>query len=136
MKFLSKQSEIGKIKKQCDKLFFEILKIKKGKRCEVCGATVGVGPAHILTKASNPRLRYVEANLILLCWYPHHHMVHHDFRSPKAREVEAYIVKTLGPNYEDNLRIIEATQSKQTLHYMNLKKVQLEQELRDLTKGE
>lgn len=106
-------SERGRLMRQADVLFSKLIRAERG-RCEVHDRQCNkIGLSHILSKSTHPRLRYCRVNVIACCW-GNHFFVHHDHRHPQAKLHEAYIVKTLGPNYEDGLRVIEATQPRLT----------------------
>ena len=68
-----------------DRLFFQYLVAKRGRICEIHQKECPrIGPMHILSKATAPRLRYDEWNVILACWFGAHYPTHHDADSPKA----------------------------------------------------
>lgn len=57
----------------------EILKIKRGDRCELCGRQANnVGRFHILRVGIFPRLEFVELNILRSCWMPCHYTWHHN----------------------------------------------------------
>jgi hypothetical protein len=73
-----------------DKLFFQHLVAKRGHICEIHKRECpGIGPMHILSKASAPRLRYDDFNVVLACWFGAHYPTHQnpdDTRAIFARQ--------------------------------------------------
>ena len=133
-KHLNKHSDRGRLMKDCDKLFFEILKIERGSKCEVCGRP-NPTPAHTLSKGVHPRLRYEKANVHLFCWLPCHYYWHHDREDNRAKKVETYIIKKLGANWHERLKILDKTMPRLTTDYLKLLKLAFTMELERLKKG-
>ena len=103
---LRKVSDRGRLIKEAEKLLRQILKDKRGNKCEVCGRKpADLGLAHILPKGKYPSLRLYPENILLLCWMPCHYFWHHDRDDARAKRVEAKIIKKLGADWLDTLRV-------------------------------
>lgn len=100
-------SDRGRLIKKIDKIFFEILKIERGAKCEICGRTQQIAPFHILDKGRYPRLRWHKENVLLTCWfnchYSYHHYSHQDLRYQRVIEG---IKKLRGNNYWNRLLVL------------------------------
>ena len=70
-----KQSEKGKLVRECDKLVWELVKARD-KRCLRCAGMTALTPFHILPKGTYPRLRHELINVICVCWPCHRHHWH------------------------------------------------------------
>lgn len=104
------KSERSKLIKKCDELFFKVLVKERGRKCEICNKTKGIGPSHILSKQKYPRLRYSQQNIILMGWYCCHQPYHHDYYDARDRIVPK-IKELLGNDYEEQLKILHETMS-------------------------
>lgn len=92
--------------RDCDALMFQLLKMKRGKVCEVCGKKEGLGTFHIMSKATHPRIRYSEDNLLLICFFPCHHLWHSD--PIRARAIYKRIEEIRGKDFDARLRALNA----------------------------
>jgi len=110
------KSERGKIVKELDSLLFQILCKERGKMCELCGRTIGVGTFHILPKGSHPKLRYAQINCLLACWLPCHQSWHKDYF--KAKAIDKKIRQIVGQDYEEKLIKIEVMQPRHDMTYL------------------
>ena len=116
--------------KFCDKLLFEILKIERGNRCEICGRP-NPAPHHILEKGTYPRLRFVKQNILLLCWMPCHFAIHHyTHENPAYKRVQEGIERLLGADYREQLLVAEKMQSQQNMTNLGFLRMALKQELK------
>ena len=88
-----------------DKLFFKYLVAKRGHICEIHQRECpGIGPMHLLSKATAPRLRYDEWNVILACWFGAHYPTHHDPDGDKAVYAKKRICELRGYSTWQELR--------------------------------
>ena len=118
----------------CEHLTFEILKYKRGPKCELCGGNKQLGTFHILPKGRFQRLRFHKSNLLIAGWYCCHYDWHHTFII--ARDViEPRIKELCGENYEEDLRKLDLIQPKLTLTYLSTLKLALEAELKECEDG-
>lgn len=58
------------LKKKCDALWSELVKIKAGYKCELCGAKKNLQSHHIFGRRANSTRFYVP-NGVCLCWRCH-----------------------------------------------------------------
>lgn len=65
--------------KKCDRLSFEIIKIRDGNMCQVCGRRNTLVPSHCYGKKAYPNLRHEIGNILTLCndchanwWHQHY----------------------------------------------------------------
>lgn len=124
-----KESEKAKWIKKCEKLIREQKFKLFGRKCQFCGRSTSLGLFHILSKATHPRLRLHEDNMLISCWFPCHHNFHHD--PFFARDVIfPKIAKLCGDNWEECLLEIEKTQPKMNL--ARIKEIYEELKERDL----
>ena len=77
-------AKIKTLRNKADKLF-QIAFVKKNPYCEFCGKPTFCGH-HIITKAASFALRYVENNLVAVC-YPCHWRFHSKFSSLMIAEI-------------------------------------------------
>jgi len=118
--------------KYCDKLLFEILKIKRGDKCEVCGRP-NPAPHHVFFKGEYPRLRFREDNIILMCWSPCHFSLHHQTHDhPHYKRSYAKIKELLGCNFYDKLKIANKCAPMMSIFQLQLVRMALKQELKEL----
>ena len=103
------KSKRSRLVKECDRLMFEVLKLKRGERCEICGESGKkrrLGTFHILSKSVARNIRYHELNLLLACWFPCHNLFHSD--PHRAAPIIKRIKELRGENYEQDLRNLNA----------------------------
>ena len=102
---ISKTSERGRLMKDCDKLHLEILKLKRGEKCEISSMPANrLGRFHILSTATHPRLRYVDDNLLLVNWFPWHYGYHHwGLTDPRNKTILNKIIELRGPDWHMKL---------------------------------
>ena len=130
---ISKISDRGRLIKACDKLHFEILKLKRGARCEICGIQGNVGRFHILAVGSHPRLRYVDDNILLVHWMQNcqaHYLWHHAGPADR-RNIRTLnkIIELHGSDYEQKLLERERFSGKMDTLYLQALKMTFEKEL-------
>jgi hypothetical protein len=133
---LSKVSERGKLRKHIGELHLQILRIKRGNKCEICGLQGMVGRFHILEVSTHPRLEFVEDNILLSHWMQNcqaHYLWHH-FGSHDARNIRTAnrIVALRGQDWESRLRARERFTSKIDMLYLLAKLHEFKQELKKL----
>ena len=101
-----KKSERMKLIEETESMIFQILKYKRGERCELCGGNKCLGLFHVLPKGAYPRLRLEKKNLLIAGWYCCHLPWHSSFYVardqilPKVKEI-------LGKDFEDRLRDLD-----------------------------
>ena len=111
---IKQRSDKGRLITKIDKLFRETVLSKREHKCEWCGKSPEtVFISHILPKGKYPRLRFVEDNVLLLCYYCHMERWH---KNPL--EAEAFIMEKFGKDYRKELLIIEKTQDPHTMFYL------------------
>ena len=109
MKFYRKpiknKSSRKKLREAIGKIHFEILKIRRGGFDEIDGRPAnGLGRFHILEISTNPRLEFVDDNVLLVNWLPHHFNYHHYGPASKRNELTMNrIVELRGPDWRDKL---------------------------------
>ena len=119
----------GKLIKKIDDLIRAELKRDRGDRCEICFRTSDNLPYplstfHILPKGNYPRIRFHKENLLLACWSPQyyigfcHNIWHHN--PFKRDKIEKRIIELRGPDYEDRLKVLNATAPKITATYLKM----------------
>jgi hypothetical protein len=127
----SGKSERKIIRDRIGRLHLEILRLKRGDRCEICGKTnVIVGRFHILTVGSHPRLEFRDENVLLSCWMPCHYLYHHN--PEKASATKKRIRELRGDNYEDMLYEIERNMAQHNKLYLLALEVSFKKELESL----
>jgi len=125
-RYIFPRSPRKKLIEECKKYLREILYIKRGKTCQICGIREATGLFHVLEVGTNPRLELCEENLLLSCWHPCHFNYHHSPR--KARKIELRIRELLGDDYEERLLALQELAPKMTMSYLKLKCEALRQE--------
>ena len=132
---VSKLSDRGKLIKACDKLHFEILKLKRNARDEISGMPAsGLGRFHILSTGAHPRLRYVDDNVLLCNWYPFHFGWHHwGANDPRNNAIIKKIVELRGADYEQKLLERERFTGRMDTLYLCAIKESMTKELKSLT---
>ena len=104
---MKKKSDKAKLIEKCEAIIREKKFKLFGRKCQFCGNTSGLGLFHILSKGTHPRIRLLEDNLLISCWFRCHHDFHHnpyfarDVIFPKIRKI-------CGDDYEVNLLEAEA----------------------------
>ena len=130
---IKRKSARGKLIAKADSLLFQLLKLKREAKCEISGRTEGVGTFHILDKATFPRIRHHEMNLLLVAWLPHHHNWHHypesHLRNHRTREG---IIRLRGADYEDKLKALNVIAPRTTDFQLELIVEGIKQELKRL----
>jgi len=76
---------------------------QRGQRCQVCGGYKPLTLFHILPKSRYPRLRFVEQNILLVCWNP----CHYNWHNGKPKKVERAIQRLRGKDYKERLKAIQ-----------------------------
>lgn len=102
---ISKMSARGKLRKEIGKIHFELLKRKRGELDELTdGPANGLGRFHILEVSTNPRLEFVDENVLLVNWLPHHFNWHHYGEGSPRNAFTLQRIKDLrGENYREKL---------------------------------
>lgn len=127
---LRKKSSRQRLIEKCEGLIRLTLIKDRGAKCEICGKPDNrVGLFHILPKGKYPRMRFNTYNILLVCWFPCHYSWHHDYH--KACGIEKRIKELRGENYKDDIKIIDKTQPKLTIAYLNM----LYQSLKETGRG-
>lgn len=125
---LKKQSERGVAIAECRGLLREILRRKRGLKCELCGKYhPEVGLFHILPVGRFPNLQFHEKNVLLSCWMPCHYRWHHDYF--KAKEIYKRIQVLRGDRFEEELKVLDKIQGALTLTRIKALKIALHWEL-------
>lgn len=129
-----KKSPRTKLIEEADRLLFEILCLKRGKRCEICGGRQKLGLFHIMPKGRYPRIRFHKRNLLIAGWFCCHYIWHHDYMLTRDRIVPR--VKELrGNTYEDKLRVTDLGAKSITMVYLSALVRALKRELKSLEGG-
>jgi hypothetical protein len=93
---------------ECDKLFSQVIEKERGPNCEIHGKICDrVGNMHILSKQSNPRLRYCRENIVRAGWFCSHFWLHHNSGDPRAIYAKGRIEEIKGREYMEVLWKIE-----------------------------
>ena len=127
---LSKTSERGRLIKNCDKLFREIILLERPNKCEWCGRAIRLQIAHIISKAAHPRLRFKKENVLLLC-FPCHPPKWHK----KPHEAMDYVRKYKGEKHLEKLYEIERWAGRHDRLYLMALEMNFRNELEGLKKG-
>ena len=132
---INKRSAKGKRLDVADKLMSQIMRIKYGPNCQICGRP-GRGVFHIANKKDYPRIRYHEWNLLWTDWMHCHHPWHHyGPKHPVTRRIEDKIKELRTKTYWQDLMIINMTAPKMTTFQLELVIVALRQELKANLRG-
>ena len=126
-KGIRKVSDRQKLILACEQLMRKIIRLERGRRCQFCRRTKGVGLFHIMPKGQYQRIRFHRDNLLLAWWFPCHYTWHHD--PHKAKEIEKKIMKLRGSDYKERLTILNKISPKLTDFYLKNLKFALEREL-------
>jgi hypothetical protein len=71
-KSIRKVSDRGRLIREVEKVFREVILKERPDRCEWCGSSgKPLQIAHILAKSTHPRLRFYRDNVLLLCFPCH-----------------------------------------------------------------
>lgn len=119
-KRLNKISDSGRLIKELDTLFSQVIAKERGPGCEIhpnkdCDR---VGNMHILSKQAHPRLRYCKENVIRAGWFCSHYWTHHNPDDPRAIKVKERIIKLRGERYLEDLYGIEKYTGKHDRLYL------------------
>ena len=113
-KRISKMSNKGRLIRECDRLFRQVLLKERPHKCEWCGKQSDrLQVAHILPKGSHPRLRYRRENVLLLDFPCHPERWHKD-----PLNANLFIEMYKGNNYIETLRQIESFMNKHDTLYL------------------
>ena len=135
MKFKSVKikSDKKKIRDAIGKIHLELLRKKRGDRCEICGKQCVTGRFHIIRVAQAPRLEFVDENVLLSCWMPCHYAWHHNGADDKRNASIVLRIKELrGENYQDTINAIQAYKTKHDTMYLLALLQTMKQELKSL----
>ena len=129
---IPKRSAKGKRLDVADKLMSQIIRIKRGGKCQICGRP-GHCVFHIAEKGSYQRIRYSEWNLLWTCWKPCHHSHHHYGRNhPRTEYIHRRLQQLRGENYWQELVALNKTSPPMKPFQLELVIVALRQELKQL----
>ena len=131
---LKKVSTRQEIINECRALLLQIILIERGAKCQLCGRGGNkLHLFHILPTGKHPKLVLREMNVLISGWYCCHKPWHDlPASDPRWREIENKVKELRGVNYRNSLLIVEKTMPKMSMQYLNLKKFQLTQELKQL----
>ena len=132
------KTERARIIQELDNILREILYIERGKKCEVCGRTTGIGVAHIRRKGRYHRIRWHRVNVLILCWLPCHYHFDTKRDDPRAERVIRYIEKIRGDSFENvklELAALDKIQPRLTKFELYRKLAGLRMELESLKGG-
>ena len=141
---MKRRSDRKKLEDSIKDLIRKILKIERGRSCEICGRNESVLPYplslfHILPEGSHPKMKFHKRNLLLSCWTPHgnrafcHDAWHKCCESePQYQAVEKKVKKLRGDNYWMELLAMEKMQDKHSLGHLKFMKEALKIELKAL----
>lgn len=116
---------------EADKLFSLVLKAERGPNCEIHGKVCDrVGTMHILSKQSNPRLRYCRENVVLAGWFCSHFWLHHNSGDPRAVFAMNRIKEIKGADYKEVLWKIEQFMGAHDKMYLLCKIAEFKKELK------
>ena len=129
---IPERSAKGKWLDYADSLMSQILRIKRGSKCEICGRP-GHCVFHIAEKGSYPRIRYHEYCLLWTCWSICHAPWHHYGRNhPKVEYIHRRIEQLRGEKYWQDLMVINQIAPPMKPFQLELVIAALQQELKTL----
>ena len=127
-------SDRGRLIRELDKLFSQLIAKERGPNCEIhnkpCSQT---GNMHILSKQAHPRLRYCRENIIRAGWFCSHFWTHNNPDDPRAKQAKERIIELRGPSYYGDLLDIERYMSQHSKIYLLARKNELKAQLKELT---
>ena len=134
---IKKRSNKKKLRDEAGKIQLQILKLKRGPRCEFCrGPGSNIGRFHIIRVASAPRLEFVEENILLAHWMErcqaHYRWHHYGANAPECAAIEARIKELRGDNYYADLMAREKFMGKHDELYLLARIGELKKELKKL----
>ena len=134
---ISKMSDRGRLRKEIGRIHLEILKRDRGDVCEISGRPVnGLGRFHILEVSTNPRLEFVDENVLLVNWLPHHFNWHHYGEGSPRNALTLKRIKELrGDDYREKLKERERYCGTMDMLYLMALKTTMQKELEALQKG-
>jgi hypothetical protein len=128
---MKKQSMRGKLLAEADRLFSLVIAKERGPNCEIHGKECDrVGNMHILSKQSNPRLRYCRENIVRAGWFCSHYWTHHNPDDPRAVFAKRRIAEIKGVDYMEVLWKIEQFIGKHDNLYLMAKIAEFKKELK------
>lgn len=138
MKFYRKpkqKSNRKKLREDIGKIHLEILKIRRGEFDEIDGRPAnGLGRFHILEISTNPKLEFVDENILLVNWLPHHFNWHHYGEGSPRNDLTLKRIKELrGEDYRATLRAKEPYIGTMNEMYLMALKQTMQKELAQLT---
>ena len=131
---IKRKSAKGKRLAYADGLQSQVLRIKRGSKCEICGRP-GHCVFHIAEKgqSSYPRIRYHEYNLLWTCWSICHAPWHHYGRNhPKVEYIHRRIQQLRGEKYWQDLMMLNQQALPMTPFQLEMNIAALQQELKTL----
>lgn len=82
-----RKPSVSRLKKECDKLVKDIVKIRDNWTCQWCGKKVSGGDchgSHVVPVSAGNKLAFDEMNLKVLCYHCHLHRWHKNPREASA----------------------------------------------------
>ena len=113
------------LKNKLDKAWSQLVKLRAGNKCEVCGNSETLNSHHVVGRR-NLRLRWEVMNGVCLC------VKHHKFGNQSAHENPVWFEDWLKENRGQDLKLIRSTMNeiqKWTIEDMQEKLKELEEDL-------
>jgi len=131
------KSDKKKLRDKIGKLHLEILRLKRGNKCEICGKEGDyIGRFHIIPLSESLRLEFEPQNILLSHWSEKcqaHYKWHHYGADDKRTDfIKRRIVELRGTDYRHRLLTIGKFKGKHDLFYLRLLYMTFKQELEKL----
>ncbi len=125
---IKRASDKGKFKKELDSLFRKYILAIRPHKCQWCGSeNKPLQVAHILPKGTYTKLRYLEENILLLC-FPCHPPRWHLNPLEAAQLVE----RILGKQCREYLLMANKVQPTHTMFHLNNLKIAFKKRLEEM----
>ena len=134
---INPKSDKKKLREKIGKRHLEILRLKRGNKCEICGySDTDVGRFHIIPLSENLRLEYCDDNVLLVHWLKgcqaHFKWHHYGNDDPRCDFIKNKIIELRGTEYRRRLLTIAKFKDKHDLLYLRTLYMSVKQELEKL----
>lgn len=119
-----KKTSAHRLKQECDALVRERVFERDGNKCVRCGRIDTLAPSHVYPKGKYQRLRFIEINILTLCYGCHIPWWHHDpvsaaewfLKNWPERAAQLRMLKDTAPKVDVKSLLKELRETKGQLH--------------------
>jgi hypothetical protein len=133
---IPKKSDRKKLREEIGRLHLQILRIKRGDRCEICQVpSDDLARFHIITVAADPRLEFIDENVLIYArnhWHCCHEPYHRDIYGVLGQRIVRRIEELRGKNYRRELKLRSRYVGRMSGMYLLALRENMKQELETL----